>query len=238
MHDALLAAEEARLRRERLAVLGEFAAGVAHEIRNPLASMRMTLQLLERDAAAKEAEDLRVVLDEVRRLEASVEDLLLYAGAPRLDKGSVDLAGEVRDAARVLRRQADHLGVEVAVEEAPGTPRVPGDAARLRTAAVNLLLNAVQASPRGGKVRARIQPAGGGVVLEVADEGPGIPAEAGERVYEPFFTGRPGGTGLGLAVTRRIAEAHGGALSYRSGPGGTVFRLEVPAELGETPPAG
>jgi signal transduction histidine kinase len=234
MHDALRSAEEERLRRERLAVLGEFAAGIAHEVRNPLASMRMTLQLLAEGAREKDAEDLRVVLDEVRRLEGSVEDLLLYAGEPRIDRGPVDLAALAREAARLLLRQADHLGVAIAVEEAPGTPKALGDARHLRTAAVNLLLNAVQASPRGGKVAVRVAPAGRGVALEVADGGPGIPPEVGERIYEPFFTGRPGGTGLGLAVTRRIAAAHGGTLAYRSGTGGTTFRLE----LGETPPAG
>jgi signal transduction histidine kinase len=243
MLDALRAAEEAKLRRERLAVLGEFAAGVAHEIRNPLASMRMTLQLLGdghggEGLRGKDAEDLRVVLDEVRRLEGSVEDLLLYAGTPLLAREPVDLAAVARDAARVLERQASHLGVALEVEEAAGAPRAAGDPARLRTCATNLLLNAVQASPRGGKVRARCAGTEKGIALEVADEGPGIPPEVGERVYEPFFTGRPGGTGLGLAVTRRLAEAHGGSLSYRSGPGGTVFRLEVPSILGESPPAG
>ncbi len=246
MLDALRVAEEERLRRERLAVLGEFAAGVAHEIRNPLTSMRMTLQLLAEDRGGagggghrgKDAEDLRVVLDEVRRLEGSVEDLLVYAGTPKIAREAVDLALVARESARVLERQATHLGVALEVEEAPETPRAAGDPARLRTCATNLLLNAVQASPRGGKVRVRVAGTGGGVVLEVADEGPGIPPEVGERVYEPFFTGRPGGTGLGLAVTRRLAAAHGGALSYLSGPGGTVFRLEVPAILGDSPAAG
>ncbi len=243
MLDALRAAEGDRLRRERLAVLGEFAAGVAHEIRNPLASMRMTLQLLGDGPGGdglrgKDAEDLRVVLDEVRRLEGSVEDLLLYAGTPRLVREPVDLAAVARDAARVLERQAFHLGVALEVEEAAGAPRAAGDPARLRTCATNLLLNAVQASPRGGKVRARCAGTGKGVALEVADEGPGIPPEVGDRVYEPFFTGRPGGTGLGLAVTRSLAEAHGGSLAYRSGPAGTVFLLEVPSVLGDSPPAG
>jgi signal transduction histidine kinase len=239
MLDALRAAGEERLRRERLAVLGEFAAGVAHEVRNPLASMRMTLQLLGEGLRGKDAEDLQVVLDEVRRLEGSVEDLLLYAaGSPRLAREPVDLAAVAREAARVLERQAVHLGVPIEVEEAPGTPRVSGDPARLRTCATNLLLNAVQASPRGGKVRARASAADTGAALEVADEGPGIPPEVGERIYEPFFTGRPGGTGLGLAVTRRIAEAHGGSLTFRSGAGGTVFRLELPAGPGDSPPPG
>ena len=253
MQEALRAVEEERVRRERLALLGEFAAGVAHEIRNPLASMRMTLQLLlEGDGAGggprgKDAEDLRTVLEEIRRLEASVEDLLLYAGQPRLEGGAVDLAAVARDAARLLARQAAHLGVAVEVEEAPGTPRASGDAARLKACAVNLLLNAVQASPRGARVRVLCGPAAGGVFLEVADEGPGVPPEVGDRVFEPFFTGRPGGTGLGLAVTRRIAEAHGGSVVCRSGSGGTVFRVEVPAhaaadaamgELGDSAAAG
>jgi signal transduction histidine kinase len=238
MLDALEKGEEARVRRERLAVLGEFAAGIAHEIRNPLSSMRMTLQLVAEGLKGKDAEDVQVVLDEVRRLEASVEELLLYASEPRIARAPVGLAGLAREAARVLERQAAHLGVVLEVEEAAGAPQAMGDAARLRTCATNLLLNALQASPRGGHVRARVSGGQGTAVLEVADEGPGIPPEVGERVYEPFFSGRPGGTGLGLAVTRRIAEAHGGRISYRSGAAGTVFRLEVPAVLPESPRPG
>ena len=242
---ALERAEEDRVRRERLAVLGEFAAGIAHEVRNPLSSMRMTLQLLARDAegaeaaAGRGAEDLAVVLDEVRRLEASVDDLLLYAGEPRLQRGAVDLAAVAREAAALLERQSSHLGVSVEVE-APGEGvAVRGDGGRLRGCAVNLLLNAVQCSPRGGRVRVRAAAAaGGGAVLEVADGGPGIPDEVGERVFEPFFSGRPGGTGLGLAATRRIVEAHGGRISWRSGPAGTVFRVELPGDLPESPAAG
>jgi len=229
MLDARRRAEEDRVSRERLAVLGEFAAGVAHEIRNPLSSMRMTLQLLGEGRTGKEAEDVQVLLDEVRRLEGSVEDLLLYAGDPRPERGAVDLAETARDAARLLRRQADHLGVALEVGEAPGAPRAAGDGARLRTCVVNLVLNALQASPRGAAVRVGVAPGGRGVLLEVADSGPGIPAAVGERVFEPFFSGRPGGTGLGLAVTRRIVEAHGGALSFVSGPAGTVFRADLPS---------
>jgi signal transduction histidine kinase len=200
--------------------------------------MAMTLQLLGDGLEGREAEDLRVVLDEIRRLERSVGDLLLYAGTPRLAREPVDLGALARDAARVLGRQAAHLGVTVEVEAPPDLPPVSADPGGLRTCVVNLLLNAVQASPRGGRVRLRCAAEAGGARLEVSDEGPGIPPEVADRVYEPFFTGRPGGTGLGLAVTRRIAEAHGGSVSYRSGAAGTVFRLEVPAKVGDSPPPG
>lgn len=229
MLDARRRAEEERVARERLAVLGEFAAGVAHEIRNPLSSMRMTLQLLAEGRTGKEAEDIQVLLDEVRRLEGSVEDLLVYAGSPRMERGPVDLAATARDAVRLLHRQAEHLGVALQVEEAPGTPPAAGDAVRLRTCVLNLVLNALQASPRGAAVRVRSAAGGRGVVLEVADSGPGVAPDVGDRIFEPFFSGRPGGTGLGLAVTRRIVEAHGGALAFVSGPAGTVFRADLPA---------
>jgi len=231
MVEALRRAEEERVREARLAVLGEFAAGIAHEVRNPLSSMRMTIQLLREDAAGRAAEDLDTLLDEVRRLEQSVEELLLFAGEPRLERGAVDLLALGGECARVLRRQAEHLGVAVRVEREEGAPAASGDAARLRTCVSNLLLNAVQASPRGGTVRVSVRrgPAPGRVLLEVSDAGPGIPPGAGDRVYEPFYSGRPGGTGLGLAVTRRIVEAHGGSIAYASGAAGTTFRVELPA---------
>jgi signal transduction histidine kinase len=224
MLEALRRSEEERVARERLAVLGEFAAGVAHEIRNPLSSMRLTLQLLGEGLRGKAAEDLALLLDEVGRLEASVEEMLLFAGKPRFAREPVDLAATAREAARLHARQADHLGVAVVVEEAPGGARALGDGPRLRTCAANLLLNAVQASPRGSSVTVRAGPGG----FEVADRGTGIPPEVGERVFEPFFSGRPGGTGLGLAVTRRIVEGLGGRISWTSGAAGTVFRVELP----------
>ena len=92
----------------------------------------------------------------------------------------------------------------------------------------NLVLNAVQASPRGAEVRVAVGKGARGVVLEVSDAGPGIPPDLRDRVFEPFFSGRPGGTGLGLAVTRRLVEAHGGTLAFASGPAGTVFRAGLP----------
>ncbi len=234
MLEALERAEEERVRRERLAVLGEFSAGIAHEIRNPLSSMRMTLQLLGGNLRGKDAEDLAVVLEEVRRLEASVEELLAYAGEPRLVKEPVDLGAVVLEAVRVLERQAVHLGVKVEVERDPGVGHALGDPERLRSCITNLVLNAVQCSARGATVRVRTGRGEGGPSVEVADEGPGIPPEVGERVFEPFFSGRPGGTGLGLAVTRRIVEAHGGSIGWSSGAGGTVFRIEVPGIAGES----
>jgi signal transduction histidine kinase len=238
MLDSLRGAEEARVKRERLAVLGEFAAGVAHDIRNPLSSLRMSLQIVERDASPDAREDIAAALEEMARLERSVGELLVYAGAPRPKREPFDPAAALDDAVRLLRRQAEHLGVTVRVEKVPPLPAAwTGDGDGFRTCVVNLVLNAIQASPRAAVVRValRSRAADGALLLEVADAGPGVPAHLRERVFEPFFTGRAGGTGLGLAVVRRLADASGGSVECEPGEQGTVFRLTIAACREERP---
>ncbi len=232
---ALGRAEEERVHRERLAVLGEFAAGVAHEVRNPLSSLRMSLQLAAEEVGESRRGDLDAAVREMDRLDRSVGELLQFAGtvAPR---GGEFAPGRAADeAARLHGALADHLGVGIALDTGGAPPAFHGDGDVLRTVVGNLVLNAVQASPRGASVDVRVAAGeGGGLSLQVADRGPGIPAAVGDRVFEPFFSGRPGGTGLGLALVRRLVEAHGGTVTWRSGPAGTTFDVHLSPLPGAT----
>jgi signal transduction histidine kinase len=220
---------------ERLAALGTMAASLAHEIRNPLAALEVSLTLLRRrlGAAGPEA-DLAVTLQEqVRRLSAIVNTSLEYVRPLGLAMAPVDVAALVEDAVttacatrsdgrvEVRRHYAGHVGARLA------------DADRLRQAFLNVLRNAVEAlGPGGGTVDIEVgmgPEAGAPIVIAVADDGPGIPEEVRPRIFHPFFSTKPEGSGLGLAWTRKVVDAHGGVVDVDSRPGeGTVFTLRLP----------
>jgi signal transduction histidine kinase len=222
---------EAQLQRElaqkeRLAALGRVAAGVAHEVRNPLASIKLRLDLAA--AGAKLPADVESALSnassEIARLDKLVSDLLVVAGrktGPREPHSLGELAGS---RAQVMAPWAQQRGVALSVE---GDARAPVDAEALGRALDNLLRNAIEASPSGGKVIARIQPNGKSVHVTVEDRGPGVPEERAGELFEPFFTTKPDGTGLGLAMTRAIARAHGGDVTYARDGAVTRFELTV-----------
>jgi signal transduction histidine kinase len=210
-------------RAERLGVMGQMAAGVAHEIRNPLSSMKMTVQMMREGAKDVEAFDL--LLREIERLELIAAEL---TGASQpLRKEPVKLAGVVDDVLELMRRRLEHLGVRVEKQYAP-VVEIQVDVARFKRCVMNLVLNGAQAMPAGGPLRVAVAPRDGRVRLSVTDAGAGVPAEVGARVFEPFVTTKQDGVGLGLALTKRIVEDHGGAIGYDTAPGGTTFWIELP----------
>ncbi len=206
-------------------------AGIAHEVRNPLGAMELFAGALAQDLSGRpEAAHVARIRKELAGLERLVQDFLDYARARPLSLEEIDatlLSAEVRELALPLARER---GAELAAE---GSGRLVGDRHALCRAALNLVRNAVEASPPGGRVDVALHVQGAQAALEVLDRGPGLSAPAREHLFEPFFTTREGGTGLGLALARKVAEAHGGALHLadRAG-GGTVARLVLPA----TPP--
>jgi signal transduction histidine kinase len=224
---AMARARAAVARAQRLAALGEMAAKVAHEIRNPLAIIRGSAELWREEAGAGAADRVSVILDEVGRLDDLVGDFLSLARESPLARSPVDLVALAQEVAtRFSASQSQGSVVQVTRETAALV--VLGDAARLRQVLVNLLRNAREASP-GGNVEIRLRREGGDAVLRVRDDGPGVPPEVGERLFEPFFSTKPGGTGLGLAVSRQIALRHGGSLSLVAAQGpGAVFELRIP----------
>ncbi|HEY4243408.1 MAG TPA: HAMP domain-containing sensor histidine kinase [Kofleriaceae bacterium] len=209
------ATEREREREKRLANLGEMSAVLAHEIRNPLASLKGNAQLLAQmlpEDGKPRAKANRVV-EEAQRLEKLTADLLQFVRTGSIQRAPVDPAAIVRDAAAEL---------DVTIDATAAPASFPLDAARVRQVAVNLLENAIAAGP---PVTATVRADGAELVLEVADRGPGVPADQREKIFEPFFTGKTSGTGLGLAVARRVVELHGGSLAVYDNPGGgALFR--------------
>jgi len=234
---AELARTQAQLvQRERLAALGELAAVVAHEVRNPLGVIFNSLGALRRQVRPDGDAPmlLQIVGEEADRLNRMVGDLLDFA---RPSKPSIrpepiaHLLEEVLQSARAAAGGAAPIQVVHEVEE--GLPPVPADARQLRQALVNVVQNALQAMAGGGKLTVRARREGRAVVLEIADTGPGVPGHLREKVFEPFYTTRATGTGLGLAVVRRVAADHRGTASVENGPtGGAVFTLRLPLDDG------
>jgi signal transduction histidine kinase len=216
-------------RAERLGAMGQMAAGIAHEIRNPLSSMKMTVQMLREDAqsakAEKDAEAFDLILREIERLELIAAEL---TGASQpLRKEPVKLDGVVDDVLELMRRRLEHLGVRVEKAYAPA-PEILVDVARFKRCVMNLVLNGAQAMPSGGPLRVAVTAREGRIRFAVTDAGTGVPAGIGARVFEPFVTTKQDGVGLGLALTKRIVEDHGGAIGYDTAPGGTTFWIELP----------
>lgn len=226
-------AEEAR-RREALAAVGEMASGLAHEVRNPLAAIQGAVQVLEGEGnAARQREMLQVVEEESARLGRVAGEFLEYARPASPRREPVALGDLAREAARAAGATGGGAPPEVTV--APGVPEVLGDPDQLRRLFDNLVANAMQAAGPRGRVRIAVVGTGDGRArLSVEDDGPGIPPEDRDRVFRPFHTARPGGTGLGLALVHRIVEGHGGKIRIRTGElGGAAFLVELPGrELG------
>lgn len=234
MVGAIAEAREKLLASERLAAIGKMAAHVTHEVRNPLSSIALNLELLEDELPESSSEAralLKAIGQEVQRLGALSNQYLSMARgkAPEFESASVPLVVEA--AVEFMRRDLERGEVMVRVEAATDLPAVQLDPAQLRQALFNLLRNAREAMPSGGTVWVRSELDGDAVRIDVDDDGPGVPLERVASLFDPFFTTKNHGTGLGLAVTRQIVLAHGGRLDYAPRPGGgSRFSLRLPLE--------
>ena len=221
------------LEAQRLASIGQVASGVAHEINNPLGVILGYVTLLRKEDANRE--ELRIIEDETRQSLAIVAGLLDLARPVRLDPSDVDLREVVREAVTRLEETGRTENVTIQLFEGP-VPRVHADEGKLRQIAINLLANAVdaarEASATAAIVEVRCCERDRRAWLQIDDHGPGIPVEAMARVFEPFFTTRAKGHGLGLAIARTLARAHGGDIQLEPRPGGRGTRasLWVPIE--------
>ncbi|MFZ0061294.1 MAG: ATP-binding protein [Pyrinomonadaceae bacterium] len=237
IEDSRLVAENVRLERrvaegERLAALGQMAATVAHEIKNPLSAIKSIAQVMREDdkLSLEYARDLSLIVGETDRLSQSVTQLLSFARRQSAESLPLSVAELIHSVVALFRANAEQQNIRLATsvdteKELPGTI-VPA----LRDALSNLLLNALQAIPSGGSVSIGAMEIAGGLLITVADSGPGIPPALADRIWEPFFTTKQRGTGLGLAIVRKRMEEIGGSAEIRpsSNGGGAFFELRLP----------
>ena len=229
--------------------LARLAGGLAHEIKNPLSAIKLNLNLLAEEFQRSGQDDsrnlrrLRRVQDEVQRLHDTLEEFLRFVGNQELRVTDTDLRRLVEELVDFFRPQAEaaHVVLRVALPDRPVPCRV--DPVLIKQAVLNLMINAVQAmstpgdAAPGGELLVRLTADDGRADLEVIDTGPGVPPDLRERIFDAYFSTRPGGSGLGLPTTRRIVRRHHGEISIDGGPGqGTRFLIRLPLAGGEGPP--
>ena len=217
-------------RSQKLSLVGQIAAGVAHEVKNPLASIKGAADILTDDETSpEEREEFKGILRrEVRRIDDRVSEFLEFARPRETRRERMDIADTVRQTARQVDSQAAQDGVSIHAD-ANTRVLVDGDSEKLHQMTLNLLLNAVQASRSGDTVRVAVTAHNGDAQILVEDHGSGIDDETARHIFEPFFTTRPSGTGLGLAVVRAIVDAHDGTIHLESAAEkGTRVEVRIP----------
>jgi signal transduction histidine kinase len=231
--ESLREAQARLLQSERLAAIGRMAAHVSHEVRNPLSSIGLNVEMLEeelRDGSQETRDLLAAVRKEIDRLGAVTEEYLRVARLPNPQLLPEDLGDVVRGAVQLLRRELSSAQIELELELDDDLPLIALDEAQIRQVLINLLKNAREAMPNGGLVRLSAKRSPGGVALRLQDQGIGMDAGQQERIFDLFYTTKQRGSGLGLPLTQQIVVAHGGHIRCESAPGqGTVFTLFFPA---------
>jgi signal transduction histidine kinase len=225
--------EEELRRADRLRSLGELSAGVAHEIRNPLTGIATTAQVLRERLAGdtEKAKYLNVILEEIARLDEIIKNLLNFARPVSPNPTTCSLSSLIEDALGLLVDKAREGGVSLHFESRLPDDRCLMDADQIKQIILNVVLNGIQACEGGGTLSVYTREAANPafIEIEITDTGGGIPDEIADKLYNPFFTTRPDGTGMGLSISRKIAESHGGRIYHRSSRGkSTSFFVELP----------
>ncbi len=238
--------EERERLRDRLAALGEMAAAIAHEVKNPLAGIEVTAGLLRRRTpdVPDAQEMLTRIIDEAKMANSIVQEVLEFVRPMRLQMDHASIRDAVESAVKLADTKVLRRGIDVRVEVPQDLPPIQGDAHQLTQLFTNLLANAYEAMDGRGRVVVTAEmvqlpetPEGrarDAVLVEVADDGPGMPPEVAARIFDPFFTTKARGSGLGLAIVRKIVDAHDGKIDLRSAPTrGTAIRVTLPVEAEE-----
>jgi signal transduction histidine kinase len=225
--------EKDLLLKDRMDALKQLSAGIAHEIRNPLAAIGGFAELLGRKVSSVENPQVKKlaeeIIQEVKNLNRIVTDFLSFAREPRRQFEQVDIVA-LLEGALTLALSGEKGGPITVEKEMPShPPPLMGDPLELRKALLNVILNSIQALPGGGRLKILLHTEGSWLTITIQDSGVGIPPQVRDRIFDPFFTTKEKGTGLGLAITQRIIEGHGGHISFESRPGeGTQFMIRLP----------
>ena len=232
MVEAIASAREQVLQTERLAAIGKMAAHVTHEVRNPLSSIALNLDLLHDELGANQeaSQLLQAIEEEVERLSVLSNQYLSMARRRTPEIQMVDLKSLVESAVRFIRPELERHAIHINLLLESGDAAAYIDEGQIRQVLFNLLRNSREALTEGGQIWLCLERKAQGVRLVISDNGKGVPKDEVSRLFDPFFTTKAHGTGLGLAVTKQIIEAHGGELEYaeRSG-GGASFALRLPS---------
>jgi signal transduction histidine kinase len=233
---ALEASQRVALQNEKLAAIGRLAAGIAHEVRNPLGVIRSSAAMVQEGFAPGEEpwRACEFIREETVRLDALTSKLLDFARPRPLRLQSSSLEKAVLHALQLAQPEIERRRILVSQSGIREAPELEADPDLLAQLVLDLVVNAAEAAGEGGRLALRAQTLAGALALEVADSGPGVPVAVAEQIFEPFFTTKPRGTGLGLAMVARIAQAHGGSVSVAEGRGegpggaGACFRVSLP----------
>jgi len=216
---------------ERLSAVGQLSAGLAHEIRNPLASIAGAIGIIERNSGSesKRSECLNIIKRETERLNRLLTSFLDFARPRPPQYQTINLPAALDSAIALASHAVDRKPIVLRKDVPASLPALQCDPEQLRQVLLNLLINAIQASPKGGDVVLTARHAGSKVLIQVTDAGSGIPPEIREKIFDPFFTTKESGTGLGLSVAHQIIEQHGGILTAEANPEkGMTFSVALP----------
>ena len=227
--------EESMRRMERFSGLGPLVAGLHHEINNPLSALLLHVRLLEErlqgQADDEVRETLRVITTEVQRIAGVLRSFRDYAHLEKLERSETNLVALIQQTVELVRPQAEQQGVKIYVDAVKPLPPVSTDAARLSQVFLNLVLNALDEMPHGGSLVLQIQAGSEGeVAILVSDTGCGIPENIRPRIFDPYFTTKSHGSGMGLAFCDKIVREHGGRIDVTTGRSGTTFRVNLPMD--------
>lgn len=231
----MVALERRQRESARLAELGTLTGGLAHEIKNPLSTVQLNLQLLQEDLNPHDPSHSRIVnrlltvRNETGRLREILDDFLRYAGRLEVQRKPIELNGMLDELVDFFAPQAQSQRIQIRLKKSPIPVTAAVDPRLIKQAMLNLMINAVHAMPQGGELILTIDADPVYAIIDVIDTGPGIPPEALDKIFEAYYSTKKGGTGLGLPMAKRIAEAHGGRLSIKSEAGkGSDFTLRLP----------
>jgi signal transduction histidine kinase len=228
-----LIARERRAQADRILAMQTMSAGLAHEVRNPLNAAMLQLALLER-RLHRTADDPRLLVPtklaqkEIERLTALLNEFLVFARPPELHPQEHDVVAVVRQVVDLERVTVEQRGVILALDADPAQVIAEVDVAKVHQLVLNLVRNACEAVSDGGRVTAGVRVDDARCRIRVADDGPGIPEAIQPRIYEPFFSTKEGGTGLGMSIVHSLVSLHGGSIDLQTGPGGTTFEVAIP----------